>query len=110
VEFLTGAERIVMIDGITVTLLYQIKPDAVDDFCAKIPGLLEDTRKFKGFRDIKVLRHLDDPGKVIFIEQWDSAEDYRAYLDWRRQTGISENTDAILAGPRVLDLWGKRVA
>ena len=77
-----------MSESIIVTLQLSLKPEAVEPFCAQIPVTLEDTRKFPGFIAVTIRRHVDQPNRVIFVEEWQSQESeealqtYNRYHDW----------------------------
>jgi quinol monooxygenase YgiN len=70
-----------------VTVEFVFKPGAADAFCSSLPEMLKDTAKRPGFRDIQVVRHKEDPNRVLFVEHWNSEADYNAYLAWRQQRG-----------------------
>lgn len=95
-------------EGIYVTGVFVLKDEAIQPFCDGLPELLKATRDFKGCRDIKAIRHIDRPDEFLFLEEWDSNEDYQAYLDWRRSTGITMG-DA-LKQPQQFERWSGRVA
>jgi len=76
-----------MADGVMITVEFVFKPGTVDAFCATLPDMLKDTARRPGFRDIKVVRHNEDPNKVLFLETWDSEGHYNAYLAWRQERG-----------------------
>lgn len=99
-----------MSESIVVTLTLQIKPDLVDDFCAGMPATLVETRAFPGYIDVKMYRSADDPNRLIMIEEWESREAYRRYVDWRRGSGAMDGFDALLTAPPQLDFWQARVA
>jgi len=100
-----------MTDGVTVTLTIQLTPEAAEHFAAGLPGLFVDTRKFPGCRGIEAFSSQSDPGRFIFIERWDSAADYHAYLAWRdtRGEGLGSIT-AVSTAPPVVEIWDGPIA
>src|SRR5262245_46147451 len=99
-----------MSDGVYITLVLPFKADAVDDFVASFPEQVKATKVRKGFRSLRLDRHKDDPAKLILSEEWDSIEDYHAYLAWRGEQG--ETIDALMAvlsGPPQMDFWDRSV-
>ncbi|MET0371410.1 MAG: antibiotic biosynthesis monooxygenase family protein [Sphingobium sp.] len=94
-------------DGIYVTGIFRLKDEAIADFCDGMPELLKATRARKGCRYIKVIRHLDRADEFLFLEEWDTNEDYQAYLDWRKSTGISMADK--LKEPQRFDRWQGRI-
>jgi quinol monooxygenase YgiN len=74
-------------DGVTITFDFRLRPEAAAPFIQGAPMLLEATAQAKGFRSIRVVQSKDDPTRIMFIEQWDSEEDYRGYIAWRTERG-----------------------
>lgn len=100
-----------MADGITVTIIFDFRPEAAEGFIAGLPGMLEQTRAKPGCRAIKALRSDADRNRVIFLEEWDSLADYQAYIAWRESRGESlEAMQAALSGPPHFDIWSDRIA
>jgi quinol monooxygenase YgiN len=94
-----------MADPIIVTLIITLKPERPEEIYATFPAMVEETRKFKGFRSLKIHRHADVPGKAIFVEEWDSFEDYDAYRIWRSTNDASNAIRSHFAEPPVYNLW-----
>lgn len=94
-----------MSDGVTITLALTLKPEAVGPFCANLPAMFADTAKRKGFRDIKVVRNKENPNKVLFIENWDTEQDYNDYIAWRTERGDMEAMGGVIAAPPQMDVW-----
>ena len=72
---------------VTITLVLNLKPEATAPFCAALPDMLKDTKKFAGFCSIRIMRNKTDANQVIFIEEWRTEEDYLKYIAWRTETG-----------------------
>jgi len=99
-----------MSKGVTITLVFTLKPEAVDPFCKGLPEMLKDTKKFAGFRNIRIVRHKTDTNQVAFIEEWDSEDAYNKYIAWRTERGDMDAMAGILAGPPKMDVWPTVVA
>ncbi len=95
--------------GIVVTVLFPLKPEHADAVCAQLAAMVEDTAKRPGFRDVEIIRHSDDPGKVLFFEHWDDAESYQRYIDWRTERGDMGAMAELMTGPPVIQIWPRRV-
>ncbi len=95
---------------VTITLELAMKPEAVEPFRTQISGMLEETRKFAGFVDIRILGHADDPTRIIFIEEWASRAAYEAYIKYRTETGAMDMMAAMITQPPRLDCWNNRIA
>jgi quinol monooxygenase YgiN len=76
-----------MADGVIITIDMVIRPELAEAVCASIPGMFEETVKFKGFHSIRVVRHKDAPNRLLIVEHWDAEEDYKAYQAWRNRDG-----------------------
>lgn len=94
-----------MPETITVTMVLVLRPEAVEPFRASFPVMVQDTRKFPGFREIRALHNADRPNEVILIEQWDSRADYEAYIVFRTEHGDMERMAQMVAEPPRLDYW-----
>jgi quinol monooxygenase YgiN len=94
---------------ILVTMTLRFKPEAADEMCAALPKSIDETRKFKGFRDFRMHRHRDDDLRAFVVEEWDSLEDFAAYGEWRRANGSMNGFLAGLDGPPQVDIWPTKV-
>jgi quinol monooxygenase YgiN len=95
---------------VTITLVLNLKPEATGPFCASIPDMLKDTKKFAGFRSIRVLRHKTDANQVIFIEEWNTEEDYEKYIAWRTETGSMAALGSALTSAPKKEVWPTLIA
>jgi len=96
--------------GVTITLQLSLKPEAVAPFCGSLQEMLVETKKFPGFRSIRVVKHKTEANQVIFIEEWDSEDAYNKYIAWRTETGAMETLGNALAAPPKMDVWPTLVA
>jgi quinol monooxygenase YgiN len=86
---------------IVVTLrLTPSDPKAFQSFLAEI---LPDTRKARGCRSSKT--YAGEPGDFLLIQEWDSAEDQKAYMAWRETTGVLQKFLGHLAKPAEVQIW-----
>lgn len=99
-----------MSEGVTITMGMTLRPEAVEGFISSLTVMLQDTAKQPGFRSIRVVRHAEDPNRLLFVEAWDSAEAYQAYIAWRTKRGDMDAVAQILAAPPQLDIWPSIVA
>jgi quinol monooxygenase YgiN len=83
-----------MSEGVTVTVAWTIKPQLADTFVEALRGMFPVTRLRKGFRNIRLLRSEVDPNQFLLIEEWDEAQDFQDYGQFRSETG---DTAALLA-------------
>jgi quinol monooxygenase YgiN len=98
-------------DSVVVTVIFTLKAEAVEPFAAALKAMFLDTKKKKGFRSIRLDRNSSEPDKLLLLEEWDSAEDYQVYIDWRTERG--EGMDSVLTistAPPQLAIWNTRMA
>ncbi len=88
---------------VTVTFEMRLKPGMGDAIGRGAPAMVEETATRPGFRDIRIVRHKDDPDRILMVETWDSEADYRAYLDWRAAQG--SRADKLMASPPEINIW-----
>jgi len=85
-----------------------LKPGMLVQFREAAAVALKDTAARPGFRSIRVF-----PGhgvdRALFIEEWDSAEDYQAYLDWRAAGNSSTGIRDCAAGKPEIKIWDDQV-
>jgi len=91
--------------SVTVTVLFPTKPDESDKFHDTLASVLHDTRAFDGCIGVTTHRGLDDPSQILLIEEWESREQYLAYLQWRVETGLLEAIGPMLAGEPVTSFY-----
>jgi quinol monooxygenase YgiN len=96
--------------GITVSVLFSLKPEHADAVCGQLAVMVEDTRHRPGFRDVEIVRQADDPAMVFFFEHWDDVESYHHYVTWRTERGDMAAMTAMMAAPPVIQIWSQRVA
>jgi quinol monooxygenase YgiN len=68
---------------VTVVAVMRAKPGKEADLRAAALALIEPTRQEKGCVQYDLHAHLTDPASIVFVENWESAED----LDRHGQAG-----------------------
>ena len=99
-----------MSNPVTITLVLNFKPEATAPTCAALTEMLKDTKKFAGFRTIRIMKHKTDPNQVIFIEEWDSEDAYMKYIAWRTERGEMDGLASALTSPPKMEVWPTLVA
>jgi quinol monooxygenase YgiN len=97
-------------DTVTVTLTVTLKPEVVDEFCARLPEMIKDTAAFAGFRSLRALQHKTERGRLLMIEEWDSEAAYLTYMEWRVKSGSMEELKQIVAAPPEVNFWPSELA
>ena len=91
--------------SVTVTLLFPTKAEVSDAFFETLSAALPETRAFDGCIGVTTHRDLDDPSKVLLIEEWETREHQLAYLKWRAETGLLDAIGPMLAGEPVISAY-----
>jgi heme-degrading monooxygenase HmoA len=94
-----------MSKGITVTVAWIIKPEFVDTFADSLRGMFPETRLRDGFRSIRLLRSDVDPNQFLLIEEWDEAQNFHDYAQFRVETGDTERLLAMTVSFPQLAVW-----
>ena len=69
---------------------FSIKEQYVEQFkelLASSDGL-EVTRSFDGYQRVESTQDPDNPGRLLAVSRWPSAEHYRKYLKFRQDSGL----------------------
>jgi len=96
-------------DGVTITYEMRLKPETASDFIQALPELVKETSGVEGFRSIRVVRHGDDPARVLLIELWASEDAYRNYIAWRTERGDMDNVARLTTAVEV-NVWPTLIA
>jgi len=94
-----------MSEGVIVTVSFVIKPELVDAFVESIRGMFPETRQHKGFRNIRLLRGDVDLNQFMLIEEWDEAQDFHDYAQFRVATGDTPKLLAMTAAAPQIAIW-----
>jgi quinol monooxygenase YgiN len=94
-----------MFEGVTVTVSFAIKPEFTDAFVESIRGMFPETRRHKGFRNIRLLRGDADPNQFVLIEEWDEAQNFHDYAQFRVETGDTSKLMAMTAALPQIGIW-----
>lgn len=92
---------------VTVTAVLTFVPGGAARFLDALEGLLVDTRKAAGLRQVRVLA---DAGRLLVIEDWDSVQAYEVYTAWRARTGFMEQLRPLLAQAPMVEIWRPAIA
>lgn len=92
-------------DGIIVTFVLDLKPDAAEQMREGFAAALPDTRNFPGCRSVHVYEDIATTNRLILIENWDSRDAYERYLAWRAESGMLDAMANALERPSTPDYW-----
>ena len=88
--------------GVTITLELELRPEAVEPFLKGVN--LQGATAAPGFRSMRMVQHKDDPARLLFVEEWASEADYRAYSGGREERGELEGLKRITLRTE-LNVW-----
>jgi quinol monooxygenase YgiN len=94
-----------MSEGVTVTVAWAIKPEFADAFAESLRGMFPQTRLHRGFRNIRLLRSDADPNQFLLIEEWDEAQNFHNYAQFRTETGDTAGLLAMTVSPPQMGVW-----
>ena len=83
-----------------ITLEMPVKPDMLEDYLNILKGALVETRSYKGCRSVTTLVD-QETSSIVLVEEWDSAEDQKAYIAWRVETGLIDAIAPFMQGELV---------
>ncbi|MCZ6866420.1 MAG: putative quinol monooxygenase [Candidatus Binatia bacterium] len=85
-----------------MSVLVLLEMNAKSGSAADIKNWLRDelhhTRGFDGCNSITFHSNQDDPNNMVFVEDWDSRQQYEKYLAWRVERGDIEKLMGWLGG------------
>ena len=84
----------------SVLVLFELnaKPENVIDLTNWLRDGLHHTRGFDGCNGISIHRDQENPNNMVFVEDWDSREQYDKYLAWRAERGDVETLTGWMIG------------
>ena len=91
--------------GVTVTVAFAIKPELAEGFVDALRGMFPETRLHAGFRNIRLLRSEADPSQFLLIEEWDEAQNFRDYAQFRTDAGDTAGLLAMTVSPPQMGVW-----
>jgi quinol monooxygenase YgiN len=95
----------IMSAGVTVTVSWTIKPEFANAFVESLRAMFPETRRRKGFRNIRLLRSDTDPNQFVLIEEWDEVQNFHDYAQFRVETGDTEKLLAMTSSYPQLGTW-----
>jgi quinol monooxygenase YgiN len=90
-----------------VLLELKLKPEAVKTLKEMLPGLLPDTRKYAGCKDVHFFFNQEDPTIAVAVEHWETKGHYENYLAWRTEQGVMAKLGELLAAPPSIRYFDK---
>ena len=94
-----------MLEGVVVTVAWALKPELVEACIESLRGMFPQTRLRPGFRNIRLLRSDIDPSQFLLIEEWDEAQNFHDYVQFRTDTGDMERLLAMTVSPPQIGIW-----
>lgn len=77
----------------------EIRPEALDLAETALPQLVEEALQCSGAQQIVLLKQADNPRGWVLWQRWDDLASYKAYLQYRDESGSADEFIAMLAGP-----------
>ena len=83
----------------TLILTFPCKPGRGKDLLEAFKTALTDTRAYPGCLSVATYTSATNPDDIVLIEEWDTRDSQIKYMQWRSDTGMSEQLGPLLAGP-----------
>jgi quinol monooxygenase YgiN len=84
---------------INVIVSFDVRPGRGEALCDWLAGALEKTRANPGCQGAQLNRDLDDPDAPVLIEQWESADTHKAFVEQLVSSGAMNAAMSFLNGP-----------
>lgn len=93
-----------------ITLEMNVQPQHRNHLLSWLEELFVETRQAPGCVYINAYTADDEPNRIIFIEEWETAENYQAYLSGRIESGVLGKIQAMLSDEPKITYWNKSAA
>jgi quinol monooxygenase YgiN len=94
--------------AVTVIADLRFRADGLEDGLCALGEMLPATRGFQGCHGVEVAQDQADPCRVLLIEAWDRADDHKAYMAWRAESGTNTGLRGALAEAPSLSYLDRR--
>ena len=88
--------------SVVVLVELKVQGEKVDEFTAFIASIVEETRNYEGCNSMTFNINQDDPTNIVFIESWDTRDQYEKYFAWRQESGALDSLSTMLSGAPIL--------
>ncbi len=78
---------------------FKTQPGRAEELVAALSSALPASLIHDGCQAISLRRNQDDPTNLVSFTQWESRRHYDEYLDWRTETGLTDELGAMLTEP-----------
>ncbi len=92
--------------SVLCTVLWNIKPECVDEFVQTLGGMFPETKTHDGFINIRLLKSDTVKNEFILLQEWETAKHHHAYVSFRSEQGDLDRLAAMTAGPTPIQYWG----
>lgn len=82
-----------------------IYEESMQEFLNVVNAGLEVSREFSGNQGFNIYVDKKTPGKVLFIEQWESEQHFQGYYHWRLDQGDFETIGSFFSAPPVMRFY-----
>jgi len=85
--------------SVMVLLEAPVKAEDISNMKSYLAKIFPETRECDGCQGIDAYFNMEDEGKIVLVEHWDSRAHHENYLRWRTETGVMDKIGGMLAGP-----------
>ena len=92
--------------SVLCTVLWDIKPECVDEFVQTLKSMFPETKTHDGFINIRLLKSDTAENEFILLQEWETTKHHQAYVSFRAGQGDLDRLAAMTAGPTLIHYWG----
>ena len=87
---------------LTVVSELTITEGKLEEFLALVMSELDSSRRFQGNLSFDIYTENESSSKVLFVEEWETEEDFQAYYLWRLERGDFALLGTFFSAPPVM--------
>lgn len=91
------------IEPVMVTMTFQT--DSAADLTSVLAKYVVLSRNHPGSRNIDLVSSVTNPGRLLIVEKWDSAEAQQAHFDSSDMVEMAQACEGLLSRPPEIDLY-----
>jgi heme-degrading monooxygenase HmoA len=93
--------------GVTVTVTWNLKLESIDTFIATLQDMFKLSKLRPGFRSIQLLRGDIEKNQFILVEEWDEAQNFHDYVQFRTDRGEMEGFLSMVTERPQIGIWNQ---
>lgn len=91
--------------SVLCTVIFEIKPECVDEFVETFGGMFSETKTHDGFINIRLLKNETTANAFILLQEWETTQHHQAYVNFRGEQGDLARLEAMTTGLTSIQYW-----